>query len=86
MRKFKGHKPLRVIRAQCAACGVKLNTGRYRLGDDHVLLMSPGVRVHYNTTNGKFFGITPRGRLFDSSSALDGLPWFDALLRFFYYE
>lgn len=43
--------------------------------------------VMYNTFNGTFFGRTPEGVRFSSSSThFEAEPWFQALLSFFYVE
>lgn len=70
MKKFAGHKSLDVIRAQCKAAGVHLNTRLYdERGDDSVSIWtrvreagygdSDGGFVIYNLANGRFYGRTP---------------------------
>lgn len=88
MKQFAGFKTLDVIKVQCQAAGIRFDDSRYRQhGDDHVLIAGGGAHVLYNTFNGKFFGITPNGVEFDSSSTQhEHAPWFQALLSFFYVE
>lgn len=86
MKKFKGHRSFDQIAAQCKEQGLAFECANYVLrGSDYVGVFSGGVRVLYNTSNGRFFGTHLDGRRFSESSAFDGEPWFDALLNFFYY-
>lgn len=84
MKKFAGNKTLSQIRAQCKAQRVQFIDSQWRRGSDYVTLKSPGAWVMFNTFNGRFFGETPDGFEFNSNDKLDGTPWFDALLNFFY--
>lgn len=87
MKTFAGIKTLPQIKHQCKVAGIKFDDGRYKNGDDHIAIRSPGVLVLFSSFNGKFFGNTPDGTHFDScDAALDGTPWFDQLLSFFYTE
>lgn len=86
MKKFAGNKTLAQIKAQCKAAGIEFDDSRYKKGDDHVAIRSPGVMVLFSSFNGRFFGNTPDGKKFSSDDALDGAPWFDQLLNFFYVE
>lgn len=86
---YKGNKSLAVIRAQCKEQGLELDERRYEEGGDHVVVRSTGpngekAHVIFNTVNGRFQGKTPDGVEFSSDDELDGTPWFDALLDFFY--
>jgi hypothetical protein len=86
MKKFAGFKSVYQIRAQCQAEGVPIDTTFYDDGADHIAVGSEGNGiVFYNAFNGRFFGTTPEGVHFSSDEALDGTPWFDALLAFFFY-
>jgi hypothetical protein len=87
MKTFAGIKTLPQIKAQCEAAGIEFDDRRYKKGDDHVAIRSPGVLVLFSAFNGKFFGNTPDGKKFSSCDPkLDGTPWFDQLLSFFYVE
>jgi hypothetical protein len=87
MQTFAGNKTLEQIKAQCKAQGLAFDDYLYRTaGHDHVRISGGGARVLFNTFNGRFIGITPDGVAFSSDDKLDGTPWFDALLRFFYVE
>jgi len=86
MKKFAGNKTLAQIKAQCKAAGIEFDDSRYKKGDDHVAIRSPGVMVLFSSFNGRFFGNTPDGQEFSSDDELDGTPWFDRLLSFFYVE
>lgn len=82
---FAGNKSLEQIKAQCNAAGVEFDDSRWRVnGDDYVVVSGGGAEVFFNTFNGRFFGTTPDGIAFSSDDKLDGAPWFDALLNFFY--
>lgn len=90
MKKFAGHKTVDQIREQCLAQGVTLDTRLYDSGSsDYIKLTSTdgktSAEVLYSSFNGRFFGQFTPGREFNSDDAsLDGTPWFDALLEFFY--
>ncbi|CAG9172471.1 hypothetical protein CURE108131_23050 [Cupriavidus respiraculi] len=90
MKKFAGNKPLIEIKRQCEAAGIDYNDTLYRRGGDYVVITTvngdnDSGQVLYNTVNGKFFGTTPDGIQFDSSSTKhENEPWFQALLSFFY--
>jgi hypothetical protein len=87
MEKFAGNKTPEQIKAQCKAQGLVFDDRRYQtMGDDHVVVRGGGAYAIFNTFNGRFFGTTPDGTEFTSDDTLDGTPWFDALLRFFYVE
>lgn len=89
MKKFSHHKTLDEIRAQCAAQGIPLNTHMYdRHGWDTVSVGEQrpcrGYAI-YNVVNGRFYGVTPGGVSFSSSSIQhEHRRWFQQLLNFFY--
>jgi hypothetical protein len=98
MKRFARHKTHDEIKRQCAEQGVPFNDHGWRKrGDDHIVIGLPSRgHVLYNTFNGRFFGRTPGmpqvpewpvATDFDSDDTkLDGQPWFDALLLFFYTD
>lgn len=87
MKTFQGHRSFDQIAAECKAQGLTLECAGYvKNGSDHIGVVGGGVRILYNTFNGRFFGTHPDGRSFSESSQFDGEPWFDALLGFFYFE
>ena len=86
--KFSGHRNYAQIREACRAQGLLLEDMAYRKhGSDWIGIrgQTGGTLVMYSTPTGRFHGIHPDGRSFSESSPLDGEPWFDALLGFFYY-
>ena len=86
MKQYTRHKTMEEVRAQCEAQGVAFGSKLYvEKGWDTVYVGIAGQgHVVYNTFNGKFFGATPTGRRFDSSSTLyEHRDWFQALLDFF---
>lgn len=87
-KKFKGTKPLQVIRDQCKAALVDINDSLFKKGEsDYIVLEGGGARLLFNTVNGSFFGTTPDGVKFDSSSTQhEQCEWFQQLLSFFYIE
>lgn len=96
MKKFAGTKSLDTIKQQCKAQGVYIDTRLHdQRGQDTVVVGGPvvtkGIQHHgwviFNVFNGKFFGRTPKGVVFDSSDYVhEKEPWFQALLSFFYVE
>ena len=85
-KRFSGHKTYHQIKAQCKRDGVAFGHAAYKNGYDMVYLRSPGVLVAYDTTTGCFYGTVPDYGDFSSADKLDGRPWFDALLAYFYVE
>jgi len=95
MKRFARVKTLDEIRVQCEEQGLELNTTLYDMGQsDYVKISSTDgkteAKVLFSTFNGRFFGTVGAGgpgRDFHSDDAsLDGTPWFDSLLRFFYAD
>lgn len=85
MKTFARHKSVDEILGQCSAGGIPIDISKYvKDGHDHIVVGAEPAVVFYNTFNGRFFGTTPEGVSFSSDSELDGTPWFDALLNFFY--
>jgi hypothetical protein len=85
MKKFKGNKTREQVKAQCDALGLVFDARGYENGSDYTRIEGGGGWVLWASWNGKFFGVTDKGIVFDSDSDThDGLPWFDALLAFFY--
>lgn len=87
-KKFKGTKPLQVIRDQCKAAGVFINDDVYvQDSSDYILLVGGGAQVLFNTFNGNFSGITPDGiRFASASNKHEQCEWFQQLLAFFYTD
>lgn len=87
-KKYKGTKPLQVILDQCKAAGVDINDSLFKKGEsDYIGLEGGGARLLFNTVNGTFFGATPDGVMFDSSSTQhEQCEWFQQLLAFFYSD
>lgn len=87
MKKFKDHKSIKTIRRQCKAQGLRLDMSDYDLGADFIFVEGGGCRVQYDVTTGCFFGRTPDGIRFNSSSTEHEKHWwFNALLSFFMIE
>jgi hypothetical protein len=91
MRTFAGSRTFEEIAALCVHQGVPLNAKRYiEDGHDHIIvgqewpLDASKPYVIYNVFNGKFHGLAPDGTVFDCADDLEGEPWFNALLDFFY--
>lgn len=89
-KKFAGHRNYEQIREACRAQGLILEDVDYRRhGSDWIGVRGKpgGTLVLYSTPTGRFHGTHPdTGEKFTESSPLDGKPWFDALLSFFFYE
>lgn len=88
-KRFAGHRSYEQIRAECEAQGLILEDVNYREnGSDWIGVRGRpgGTLVLYSTPTGRFHGKTDTGQEFTEGSDLDGQPWFDALLAFFYYE
>lgn len=91
MKKFKGHRTLDQVQQACQEQGLGFDRTAYDEGNDYVRIIGTfagiSVVLYYSSWNGKFMGTLPSGVTFDSDSdEHDGLPWFDALLEFFYVE
>lgn len=93
MKKFARTKTLDDIRAQCEQQGLELNTTLYDAGEsDYIKISSTdgktSAKVLFCTFNGWFFGTVSSGGpgmdFHSENASLDGTPWFDALLAFFY--
>jgi hypothetical protein len=89
MQKFTRHRTVDELKIICAERGFRIKTDRYESGDDHIgifpVIDGEVYGVVYNGFNGRFFGDTPGGVLFESDMAdLDAEPWFQALLDLFY--
>lgn len=88
MKKFAGTKPLDVIREQCKSDGISFNDALHKkLASDYIVIEGGGAHVFLNGFNGTFFGTTPDGINFNSSSTEhESCDWFQQLLKFFYVE
>lgn len=89
MKKFRRHKTLAEIKAQCEVQGVPFSSHMYDVhGWDTVYIgrQSAGYAYAiYNVFNGRFFGRTPSGVAFNSNSVQhENCHWFQQLLNFFY--
>lgn len=83
-RQFARHKTYEEIKAQCEAQGIELLDQRFHEGGDCVAVRGGGAHAVYSTFNGRFWGKTPNGVLFNSQDMRhDGLPWMRGLLNFF---
>jgi hypothetical protein len=94
MKTYTGFRTADEVRALAATKGFTVNTTRHdTTGNDHIVVYMPGpsaciIPVLYSTFNGRFFYAPSNGvDAFNSDNgALDGQPWFDAMLEFFYIE
>lgn len=92
MKQFIRHKTSTEILAQCIATGGRCDASAYNASTDHITVWLPGpddapVPVLYNTINGRFFyAPSDDSKYFSSDEALDGQPWFDAMMEFFYTD
>lgn len=90
MQKFARHRTVDEIKKLGKKSRFSVNTQRYdRNGADHIVIHGDfaghELPVLYNSVDGRFFGELPSGEMFSSDDAtLDGQPWFDAMLAFFY--
>lgn len=85
MRRFKRHKTVAEIAAQCTAQGLTLDVADYEQGGDCIKISGGGAEVVYNEAIGWFIGTSDTGVKFDSNNALhESEGWFQALLEFFY--
>lgn len=88
MRKFAGAKTEQTIIAQCVAGGLTCDTRRSdnNMGE-YIAVSSPDAPtavVYYSEVGRRFFGKTDQDVYFKSEDSLDGEPWFDSLLDFFF--
>lgn len=91
MKKFKRHKTITEVLAQCEAQGVPTNTKHHdEEGGDTIVVgqlypLDPlKCHVIYNLVSGRFRGRTDEGVWFTSDhSGYDRRPWMQALLHFF---
>lgn len=87
MKKFAGNKTRDQVKTQCVAAGIEFDESQYKRGSDYTAIRGGGAVVFWSSFNGRFFGTTDESVEFASDDAsLDGTPWFDALLAFFYTE
>lgn len=93
MKKFLRHKNLIEIAAQCKEQGLYLGRELYdRNQSDYVVVARKWSDIQnaegfvlFNVFNGRFHGETDFGKVrFNESSLLDDLPWYAALLEFFF--
>lgn len=87
LQTFARIKTFEEIAAQCKALGVPLNAKLYleRGWDTIIVGLRSGGNVCYNAFNGRFFGTTPDGIEFNSTSTeYENEQWFKDLLNFFY--
>ena len=88
MKMFDGKRKTSDVVAAARAQGVAVDLAKWHAGSDYIVFGTIELgRVFYNTFNGRFFGATPEGLKFDSSSTThENEPWFQQLLRFFYKD
>lgn len=85
LKKFKGHLTRKQVIKKAPAKGWTVNSDQYDIGSDWLIVFvtladRPDIdRVLYAPFSGRFIGDG-----FSSDSELDGQPWFDELLNFFY--
>jgi len=85
MKTFKGNRSLKEVLTQCKAQGLTIEDRGFKKGADYIGIRGGGAFVLWNTFNGTFFGNTPDGVEFTSSSTKhESEPWFQGLLNFFY--
>jgi len=84
--KFTRHKTYEEIRRQCKKQKLELLDQRYHEGGDCIAIRGGGAHAVYNTFNGHFWGKTPTGVPFSSTTQHHKAGWYQALLRFFYVE
>lgn len=87
MKKYTRSLTLSELRLKCAESGFVLDTTRHDQGSDYVTIYfkhsGKKLNVVFNTFNGTFI-VKRNGEMVTGSSALDGTPWFDAILDFIY--
>jgi hypothetical protein len=87
-RTYLRHKTLDELKAQCAACGVKIFSDCFELGmRDDVVVSFPdgGAVVIYKPFTGHFKGIKERGIGFSNhSKRYENEDWYQELMEFFY--
>ena len=92
MKQFNRHKTFAEILAQCIASGIQLDATQYDRGGDHIEVVLPGrdgelLPILFNTASGRFFcSHDDESKYFCSSLPLDGEPWFDAIMAFFFTD
>lgn len=94
MKTYARHRTSTEVKALAAMKGFTVDSTKYDAqGYDHIVVHMPGpsrtlIPVLYNTVNGRFFHAS--ANVVDSFTSdnpkLDGQPWFDAMLEFFYVE
>lgn len=92
MKTFARHKTSDEVRKACALAGYLIDTSDYSRGGDHIRVRfvheDVAFIVMFNTVNGRFFGhpagVGTEAMFTSDDDGLDGEPWFDALLDFFY--
>lgn len=90
-RQFSRHRSREEVITLAKARNVKVDASYYDSGTDHLVVYLPGptaeiVKVLFNVISGCFFYAPEDGAGFSSDDKLDGQPWFDAMLDFFYIE
>jgi hypothetical protein len=87
-RTYIRHKTLDELKAQCAACGVKIFSDCFELGmRDDVVVSFPdgGATVIYKPITGYFVGAIKGGIGFTNHSArFENERWYQDLMEFFY--
>lgn len=95
MKTFARFRTVSELRLLCRDLGIRFDDTQHRLeGRDTVVIGGPICRdkegaswVIFNVYNGSFFGRTPAGVEFSSSSdEHEDEDWFQKLLEFFYVE
>lgn len=88
MKKFAGNRPLSSIKRRVKKNGWYWNDDEFRSGGDWVSFqfVSHGhdVQVLYNGFNGRFLIRFGGSLLSETSTEMDGVDWYDALLDFIY--
>lgn len=91
MKRFKGNKPMKEIKAAVLKHGWPWSQAKFDQGSDYVTFGFIGAdkvprEVVYNTFNGTFIvkGDGDVGLITERSTEMDGTPWYDALLLFIY--
>lgn len=87
-KQYSGVRPLHRIEMECYKNGWDFDRSRYDAGSDYVTFEfrhgKKKVVVVYSSFNGKFIVKQGKKMITESSTDMDGTPWYDALLDFIY--
>lgn len=88
MKKFKGNRPLAIIKREVLKRGGEWRQDKYDAGSDYVSFTFEGKEIAYNTFNGTFIvRVFEKGEerfVTERDKKMDGVKWYDAILDLLY--